>query len=468
MSQDTDAPPPLDTEICRRARLARDARFDGEFFLAVRTTGIYCRPVCPARLAAEKNVSYFRTSAQAAAAGYRPCLRCRPESVPQSPAWRGSATTVHRALGMIEAGALNEQSLANLAERLGVSDRYLRKLFKRELGVSPLAVAQNQRLLFARKLLLETNMPINAVAYAAGYGSVRRFNSAFRDAFHDTPGAFRRGGRQPGRERGLISLHLQYRAPYAWQGMFNFLARHAIDGLERVGGETYWRRAQIQGQNFEFSVSPGKRDRELILDLDLQDPALLFAAVSRVRRMFDIDAHPAVVAETLAADSTLRKLASAHNGLRSPAHFSPFEAALRAVAGQQVSTSAARTVLAKIYKASATHDFEPSAITRLTDEVFAMPARRRDTIRRVCELFAKKDRVSPEELLALRGIGPWTADMYRLRGLGLTDVMPRGDLGLEQAWEHLGDGRLSLQQAGLTWRPWRSYAANLLWRSLSS
>jgi len=181
----------IDPEICRRARLARDSRFDGEFFVAVRTTGIYCRPICPARPPAEKNVQYYKEAAQAAEEGFRPCLRCRPESAPHSPAWQGSSTTVQRALDLIRAGALNTGSLEDLANRLGVGERYLRKLFQREIGVSPLAVAQNQRLLFAKKLLMETGMPITEVAFAAGFGSVRRFNSAVRNSLGFTPGELR-------------------------------------------------------------------------------------------------------------------------------------------------------------------------------------------------------------------------------------------------------------------------------------
>jgi len=245
----------IDPEICRRARLARDPRFDGEFFVAVRTTGIYCRPICPARPPAEKNVQYFRNATLAAEGGYRPCLRCRPESAPNSPAWRGSSTTVQRALDLIQAGALNAGSLEALADRLGVGERYLRKLFQREVGVSPLAVAQNQRLLFAKKLLMETGMPITEVAFASGFGSIRRFNSAVRESFGFTPGDLR--SRRKGDQTCTdIVLQLHYRPPYDWPGVIDFFGRHALEGVERVDANSYQRNILVDGELGSIHVSP--------------------------------------------------------------------------------------------------------------------------------------------------------------------------------------------------------------------
>ena len=208
--EDASAPDP---GACRRARLSRDRRFDGEFFIGVTTTGIYCRPICPARTPAEKNVRYYRSAAQAAQAGFRPCLRCRPESAPGSPAWNGTSTTVQRAMQLIDQGALNTGTIAALADRLGIGERYLRKLFQRELGVSPTALALNQRLLFAKKLLAETRLPVTEVAFAAGFGSVRRFNSAVREHFRLSPTALRSGGKETRNGAGA-RLQLHYRPPY--------------------------------------------------------------------------------------------------------------------------------------------------------------------------------------------------------------------------------------------------------------
>ena len=464
---DRDTLAPLDSEACRRARMARDHRFDGEFFLAVKTTGIYCRPICPARPAAEKNVSYFHSPAQAAAQGYRPCLRCRPESAPSSPAWQGSATTVQRALKLIEDGALNDGRLPELAERLGVGERYLRKLFQRELGISPVAVAQNQRLLFARKLLLESHLAIGQVAEAAGYGSLRRFNSAIKAAFQTTPGDLR--ARLPDKDRTPmtdgITLRLHYRPPYDWSATLDFLRRHAVEPMESVSGERYQRSGAVAGSPLSFDIGPGPGD-SLLLNLRMDEPRQLATAVNRIRQMLDLDAHPVAVAGVLGADPHLGPLVERFPGLRAPRAWSHFEAALRAVVGQQVSVGAARTVLARLLEASGEPYFGPGAIAQLDDSAFSMPSRRRDTVRAVCRLFEDSEHVSAEQLAALAGVGPWTTDLYRLRGLGEVDVMPLGDLGLKQAWEKL-DSNCGLEFALERWRPWNAYAANLLWRSLS-
>ncbi|MFV0276848.1 MAG: AlkA N-terminal domain-containing protein, partial [Parahaliea sp.] len=471
-SPDTHSSSLPDPETCRRARLSRDPRFDGEFFLGVRSTGIYCRPVCPARLPAERNVVYFREASQAAEAGFRPCLRCRPETAPGSPAWRGTATTVNRALGLINAGALNEGSLAQLAARLGVGERYLRKLFQRELGVSPLAVAHNRRLLFARQLLMETDLSITDIAFAAGFGSVRRFNSAAQASFRAPPGALRRR-RNAGCGEG-IRLQLQYRPPYDWEGVLDFFARHAIAGVEEVGDGRYRRRATLDGTPVGFSVYRAIRGKSLILEITSGAPATLLPLVARVRRMFDLDANPQVIAEVLYRENALRPLLNAWPGVRSPVYWSVAEATVRAIVGQQVSIGAARTVCARLAGACATAagdsvtDFpSPSALATLPDSEFAMPSRRRDSLKAVCHLL---EQVSPEQLPGAlarqRGIGPWTLNMMAMRGLGDPDCFPVKDLGLLRAWEALAPGAQPLHRAAERWRPFGAYAANLLWRSL--
>ena len=466
------APPALNPDVCRRARQARDPRFDGEFFLAVRTTGIYCRPICPARSPAEKNVHYFRHATQAAQAGYRPCLRCRPESAPHSPAWRGSATTVERALQLIEAGALNEGSMDELSARLGVGERYLRKLFQREVGASPLAVAQNQRLLFAKKLLAETNLSITDAAYAAGFGSIRRFNSAVSEAFDCAPGSLRKK-KLATNDNSVITLQLHYRPPYDWDGVLALFERHAIEGVEHVDAAGYQRNIRIDGAMAHFRIEQLPRRNALSLALQLPDQRALMPVVANIRRMFDLDANPDVIASALNQDPKLAQLLQRFPGIRSPIHWSPFESAIRAVVGQQVSVAAARNVVSKLVAACDQNPRRcfPSAasIGALDDHVFAMPTRRRDTLRALCaNLYDREEQLQLSELAAIKGIGPWTTNLVSMRGFGDPDIFPPGDLGLVNAWcKDSNTTAAGLTSATSQWRPWRSYAANLLWRSLS-
>lgn len=462
---------PLDPEICQKARLARDPRFDGEFFLAVTSTGIYCRPICPARAPAERNVRYYQHAAQAAAEGFRPCLRCRPETAPGSPAWLGSNTTVQRALQLIREGALNgEGSLTTLANRLGVGERYLRKLFQRELGLSPLAVAQNQRLHMAKQLLAETALPITQIALASGYSSVRRFNSAIQEAFATTPGKLRR---HPGNAHQAIDLELHYRPPYNWTGVIDLLSRHAVAGVETVTADSYRRNILINEQSGHFTVTRVKGKNSLRLSIELASFAELMPLVARVRRMFDLDANPAVISASLNQSSLLGHLLEHRPGIRMPGFWSAEEAAVRAIVGQQVSTSAARSICSRFAAACAKDNNEltfPRAqeIAALPDDQFPMPASRRDTLRRLGELQNNgADDIDLEALAALRGIGPWTTNVVAMRGLGQPDCFPASDLGLLNAWAQLGQEKAALKRDSDRWRPWRSYAANLLWRSLT-
>ncbi len=463
----------LDPELCRRARLSRDPRFDGEFFLAVRTTGIYCRPICPARPPAEKNVTYYRSSTQAAQAGYRPCLRCRPESAPDSAAWKGTSTTVQRALRLIQQGALNDGSLAQLAERLGIGERYLRKLFQRELGVSPQAVALNQRLLFAKKLLAETSLPITDVAFAAGFGSVRRFNSAVQTQFRLTPGDLRTGRSDSTTGTG-ICLQLQYRPPYDWEGVANYFSRHAIAGVEIATAQSYQRNLWLAGAPASFRVRPLRGKHALQLELQLPDHSLLLPVVTQVRRMFDLDANPAVIRDSLGQDPLLAPLLERYPGIRAPGSWSLYESSIRAIVGQQVSTAAARSICARLAEATGDDPQHPvfpdaAAIAALDDSHFPMPGRRRETLRNLCEQFSgREEALDLTALAALKGVGPWTVAMVNMRGSGDPDTFPNKDLGLEKAWQSISGGGIPLQNHSALWRPWRAYAANLLWRSLSA
>ena len=475
----TPDPDQLDPAICRQAHLSRDPRFDGQFFLAVTSTGIYCRPICPARPAKESNVRYFASAAAAAEGGFRPCLRCRPESAPLSPAWQGTSTTLHRALKLIAEGALNQQSVAELGARLGVGERYLRKLFSQQLGVSPAAVARTQRLHFAQKLLKETGLSISEIAYASGFGSLRSCNAAFRQQLGCTPGSLRRTG-----ERGAtasLKLELSFRPPYDWSGVLAFFGRHAVDGIESVNSNSYCRNFVSDGRVCTLRVSLHPRRNLLILKPGAAAAADLMPLVARVRRMFDLDASPADVDQALAASPRLAQLACRFPGLRCPGHWSMFEAAVRAVVGQQISVSAARGVLAKLV-AAATPDGaaifpKPQQILALSDAQLPMPVKRKATLRAVCSYFAARDTdhdtdndTDPRHhLLTIPGIGPWTVGMLGIRGLGDPDVFPDGDLILRRAYDPEGKLNLRELRAELeNCKPWRSYAANLLWRSLAN
>ena len=414
---------------------------------------------------------YFRSAAQAASAGYRPCLRCRPESAPDSPAWQGTATTVRRALLLISQGALNTGSLAGLAERLGVGERYLRKLFQRELGVSPGAIALNQRLLFARKLLAETPMSITDIAFAAGFGSVRRFNSAMQAHFRQTPGELRR--RRNGSD-SAIRLRLQYRPPYDWEGVVAFFERHAVSGVEQVSSGCYRRRLLLAGRPASFAVSPVRGRHALQLELQVPDHALLMPVVAGVRRMFDLDANPAVICDTLQQDPTLGALLEAYPGVRAPGHWSLYESLVRAIVGQQISTAAARGICARLAAVTAADPDHPvfpsaSALAGLDRDHLPMPGRRREALRGLCRQFSgREEQLDLAALTGAPGVGPWTLALVAMRGAGDPDAFPARDLGLARAWQDATGNNSPLLAHSEHWRPWRSYGANLLWRSLSS
>lgn len=480
----------LDPNSCRQARLSRDPRFDGEFFLAVTSTGIYCRPVCPARPPRESNVRYYRTAAEASHQGYRPCLRCRPESAPQSPAWRGTSTTVSRALQLINEGYLNTHSLSSLAQRLGVGVRYLRKLFEQQIGAAPSVVAQTQRLHLAQKLLLETAMPITDVAFSSGFGSVRRFNSATLQNFGCSPGELRRR-RLPATTKPGITLELAYRPPYDWAGVFDFFERHAVNSLEQAEDNSYQRNLRTEHGVAQIRVWPHTHKNALNLHLRMSDTSELMGIVATVRRMFDLDAQPQEIGDALGQDPILNPLLQQTPGLRSPVLASVFESCVRAVLGQQISIEAARRLNDRLRQACNSQlelDGEPIAVfptpsqlAALPDSEFPMPGSRRNTLRAICHYFSDDPADNPvdravdnlqqvlQDLAAIKGIGPWTTTMLSMRGFGDPDCFPHSDLGLIKAADNLaGLDRKELKARAELWKPWRSYAANLLWRTLSA
>jgi AraC family transcriptional regulator of adaptative response / DNA-3-methyladenine glycosylase II len=484
----------LDVQICERARLARDARFDGLFFTGVLSTGIFCRPICPAPQPKAKNVVYFSTAAAAAAAGLRPCLRCRPESAPGTPAWNGTSATVSRALALIRQGALQAGGMEGLAGRLGVGTRHLRRLFEQHLGTSPMAMANTQRVLFAKKLLVETAWPITEIALSSGFGSIRRFNAAFRGIYGRSPSDFRRHHLAHPRPAAATwfecTLALPYRPPYDWPRMLAFFKARAIHGVEHVTADGYHRTIRCHGGPGMLRVAHAPKGHGLVLKMSLPDGRDLMALVERVRRMFDLDANLEAVSRALAADPLLAPLVQQFEGLRLPGAWDPFETAVRAVVGQQISVKAARTVLGRIVERTGppvaladaprlSRCFPTAAeLLRADPAPAGLGGRRWQTLVGLARAVADgaldlRLHTDLEEfvrrLTRLPGIGEWTAQYIALRALGEPDAFPAGDLGLIQALARNGpkptQGRLLARAEA--WRPWRAYAATYLWNSLA-
>lgn len=483
-----------DPRVCERTRLSRDPRFNGLFFTAVRSTGIYCRPVCPAPPPLPANVDYYPSAAAAEAAGFRPCLRCRPELAPEDGAWRRGDALVARALALIEQGFLAEHPVAALAERLAVGERQLRRLFVQRLGAAPLGVHVTRRLLFAKQLLTETALPITEVALAAGFGSLRRFNAAFQEAYRMAPRELRRSLQEQqavSADRSLV-LRLGYRPPYDFAAMLDFLRGRALPGVERVDGQSYARVVGDPDAPAWLRVSPwpsprGRPVHALRLELHGVAPAKLADTVQRVRRMFDLDADPHAIAAVLSADARLRPLLERRPGLRLPSGWEGLEIAVRAVIGQQVSVAAARTLTARLVQrhgpgvaldgAPGLDRLFPDASTLADADLdgLGLTGARIATVRAIARgVLDGRVGFGVEQTLeafaavwcALPGIGPWTAQYLALRALGHPDAFPAEDLVLQKAAS--GDGaRLStrqLRERAEAWRPWRGYAVIHLWR----
>ncbi|HEX7342588.1 MAG TPA: AlkA N-terminal domain-containing protein [Rhodanobacteraceae bacterium] len=474
------APLELDLQVCEQARLTRDARFDGLFFTAVTSTGIFCRPMCPAPAAKSRNVRYYASAAAASAAGFRPCLRCRPERAPGASAWRLGSELVAGALRLIDGGLLDDASVATLAVRVGVSERHLRRLFDEVLGASPVQVASTRRLLFAKQLLGDTALPVTDVALAAGYGSVRRFNAAFSAAYGMAPRELRRTRIVPVTD--ALRLRLPYREPYDFSGMLAFFARRAIPGTEVVDGESYVR--HFVWQNMPGSVRVSACAAEPALDLEVRHPSAraLPDILARVRRLFDVDADARAIAGVLGRDKRLATLLREHPGVRVPGGWDGFEMAVRAVLGQQISVAAARTLAARLVARwgvavgdGATAFPTPEALAEADLASIGVTRTRAQTLRTLaCAVADGNVDFRPEQGLdafvdawtALPGIGPWTAHYIAMRALGHPDAFPSADLVLRKV---AGDGiplsARALDERSQAWRPWRAYVTVLLWRA---
>ncbi len=477
----------LDHNACYRVLRRRDAQFDGRFFVAVRTTGIYCRPVCPARTSHSENVTFHPTASSAQAAGYRPCLTCRPESAPDLGAWRSKSNTVSRALGLIELGALDEGRVDMLAGRLGVDERPLQDLFRQHLGASPTAVAETRRVLLAKQLIHESFLPMSEVALASGFGSVREFNDTFRKVFRRPPGDLRRAHRPEisAGPRGEVDLLLRYLPPYDWPAMLDFFRRRTIPGIEIVTADGYARTIQLDGVAGTVAV---RRSAANALRVTVRFPRLssLPVIVARVRRAFDLTADPLAIAAHLSVDPLLAPMVEARPGLRVPGAWDGFELAIRAVLGQQISVAAAARLAGKLVAAYGEPLADPEgALTRVFPRPVALASTDLATLgvprSRAAALsaVAKAAIADPipfdaacgvdeavRRLRSIRGVGEWTAQYIALRQLREPDAFPASDLGLLRAMERREGRRLSTSEMldrAKVWRPWRGYAAQHFW-----
>ena len=465
----------LDRRICSRARLARDARFDGKFFIGVLTTKIYCRPICRSRTSKENNVRYFPSAAAAAEAGFRPCLRCRPECAPGCPA--GTQNTVSRALRLISETGL-EDGVESLAAHLGIGSRHLRRLFLRHLGATPSAVAQTRRLHFAKKLINETRLPMTQIAFAAGFGSVRRFNAAIRSAYHRTPtqvrGSIQKLQSQP---ENHYLFQLNFRPPYDWQGMLRFLADHEIPGVEVVEDGTFRRSIWVNEDHGYLEVSLDVNRNALDVRVQIGRPQPLFSIIERVRAIFDLDADWPVIARTLGVDPTLSADIRCHPGLRVPGCWDGFELAIRAILQQ--TGSEGRALTAKIVRtfgqafcpvSSLTHLFpKPHSLANADLERIGVPRHEATGIRTLARAvrdgkvrFGKiaDAKALLTQLSQIPGIGACCAQWILMRAAREPDAFPAADPNLAAALAL--DGPTNCERRSLAWRPWRAYAAMYL------
>jgi AraC family transcriptional regulator of adaptative response / DNA-3-methyladenine glycosylase II len=481
-----------DRDACYRALQSRDSRFDGLLFVGVTSTGIYCRPVCPARTPKFDHCRFFGSAAAAQEAGFRPCLRCRPETAPDLASWRGTSNTVSRALALISDGALDGHAagVEKLADRLGIGERQLRRLFLQHLGASPVAVAQTRRVLFAKQLIHETRMPMTQVARASGFGSVRQFNNTFRNLFGRPPSALRRTNPAAASDANAgVTLRLRYRPPYDWDSMLGHLRSRAISGVEVVDGDIYLRTVEVDRSAGSVEVRHEPARQSLRVTIYFPVVSALPAIVARVRRLFDTGADIETIDAHLARDPLLAPLVAQRPGLRAPGGWDGFELAVRAILGQQISVTAARNLAGQlvalhgmrvssgyIHHPALTHVF-PSA-KRLAAAAalgLGMPAARQLSLKALAAAAADDPNLfrpfgTIEEAIArlrsIRGVGEWTAQYIALRALREPDAFPASDIGLLRgaaAMDGVRPSPTNLLRRAESWRPWRAYAAQHLW-----
>ncbi|GAA1707277.1 AlkA N-terminal domain-containing protein [Fodinicola feengrottensis] len=476
--------------MCYRAVSSRDARFDGWFVMAVQTTGIYCRPSCPAMTPRRANVRFYPTVAAAQRAGFRACLRCRPDAAPGSPEWNTRADLVARAMRLIGDGVVERDGVAGLASRLGYTERHLHRQLVAELGAGPLALARAQRAQTARVLIETTKVSFADIAFASGFASIRQFNDTIREVFAATPTQLRAKFHGNGSESapGTITVRLPYRPPMDAEGLMGFLRSRRVTGIEEWDADTYKRALRLPHGTGTMALAV--RDGYVECTLRLADLRDLSTAVWRARRLLDLDADPAAIDAALATDPALEPLVLKRPGIRVPGAVDGLEIAVRAVVGQQISVAAARTVLGRIVEAlgeplaepdgGLTHVFPTAqALAAAPDEALPMPAARRRTIRELGAAVADgrvqlhpgaaADEVT-EALCALPGVGPWTAGYVTMRALADPDSFLPTDLGVKRAADLNGlpTDPAALTERAKAWRPWRAYALMHLWHSEAS
>lgn len=489
-----------DQQTCLGAVRARDPRFDGQFYTAVTSTGIYCRPSCPARTPRPENARFYPSAAAAQASGFRPCRRCLPDATPGSPAWDLNADISGRAMRLIADGTVDREGVAGLAARLGYTSRQLGRILTAQLGAGPLALARARRAQVARTLIEGSDISFGEVAFAAGFGSVRQFNQTIQEVFRLSPSQLRSRHHRGHPSSGALSVRLAVRTPFNGPALLDFLGQRAVAGVESVGPDWYARTLSLpHGPGtaiLGLRLLAGPGTGMVPVELRLADLRDLAAATERLRRLLDADADPVAVDAALGTDEILAPLVADSPGLRVPGHVDGFEVAVRAVVGQQISLAAARTVLAGLVAehgrpvddelrdthdprvADLTHLFpEPSALAAVPEETLLMPRRRAVALRALAKAVADGSIVldrgadRPQvasALLALPGIGPWTVDYLRMRALGDPDALLATDLGTRQAVGSLGRAwqPSRIASAAQRWRPWRSYAQLHLWTLL--
>jgi AraC family transcriptional regulator of adaptative response / DNA-3-methyladenine glycosylase II len=474
----------LDSDACARAVRARDRRFDGRFFVAITSTHVYCRPICPARPARRENMRFYSSAAAAEGAGFRPCLRCRPERAPGLASVDAVSRLVGAAIAGIEEHALSSARVGDLAASLGVSDRHLRRVTESELGVSPIELAQTQRLLLAKRLLADTRLSQTEIAFASGFGSVRRFNALFKSRYGLSPRALR------GSANAAQGLHcqLEFRPPFAWQRLLEYLRLRAIPGVEMADATHYRRTVAIGDAQGWIAVSLGKRNNALNVEISPSLAPVIGAVIVRVKRLFDLGAVPDAVSALLIQDPLLAKVVRRIPGLRVAGAFDGFELAVRAILGQQVSVKGATTLAGRWAQAFGAPIATPyPELNRLTPSAQQMASVTANEIaalgivgsrarclsvlapavleRRVVLTFAANVEEQIDALLRLPGIGPWTAQYIAMRALHWPDAFPSGDLMLMRA---ANANQKKLQELAEAWRPWRAYATHYLWQSLGA
>jgi AraC family transcriptional regulator, regulatory protein of adaptative response / DNA-3-methyladenine glycosylase II len=487
----------LDSEVCYRAFASRDRRFEGRFVTGVSTTHIYCRPGCPARMPRRSHLRFFACAAAAEEAGFRACLRCRPDRAPGTPAWSGTSATVNRALRLIDDGALDAEDVEALADRLGVTSRHLRRLFEQHLGVSPLALARTRRAHFARRLIDETELPFGEIATSAGFANVRRFNDTIRETFRRTPGELRRmhggsartanaagvNGANARRGAGAITLALRAREPFDGRSVLEFLGMRAIPGLERVANGTYTRSFNVDGDSGTIAMRP--TEDGLDVTVRVATPRDLIRIAGRAAHVFDFDADTTAILAHLRRDPLLRRALRTRHDVRVPRAWDAFELAVRAILGQQISVRGAATIASRIVRTlgaplavpdgDVTHVFPaPERIAAADLTRIGIPRARARALNALAgavvsgalrfDALGTLDQ-AVERLTALPGVGDWTAQYIAMRALGEPDAFPASDLGIAHAVagrDTRVDAARNLTRAE-SWRPWRAYAVIALW-----